>query len=168
MTIFQDDKGAKEVRHCHICSILGPSEHQEPKSLPLAKPGVHRRKGDILKYKGKGKEQVKAGGVPGQMSVTEVGGEGGKIYELKIEPDDLIDSEFGSKRTRLEEIEDGVKIKVEVEDDDDIQEIKLMPKSSEGHLTMPYPPPLASIATGQIVATSGVMSWLNFRSYFLR
>ena len=92
------------------------------------------------------------------MSVTEVGGDGGRIFELKVEAGDLIDSEFSSKRTRLEEIEDGVKIKVELEDDDDIQEVKLMPKSSEGHLTMPYPPPLASIATGQIVATSGELS----------
>ena len=130
----------------------------EPKSLPLAKPGVHRRKNDILKYK----EQKKPGSAAQQMTVTEVGGDGGKIVEFKVERDDLIDTEFTVKRTRVEEIEDGVKIKVEVEDDEDIQEVRLV-RPTDGHLTMPYPPPLASISTGQIVTSSGnLILWFSF------
>ena len=94
------------------------------------------------------------------MTVTEVGGEGGKIVEFKVEPDKLIDIEFSSKRTRLDD--DTVQIKIEVEDDEDIQEVRLQPQSTEGHLTMPYPPPLASIATGQIVGTSSSGEYFIF------
>ncbi len=48
--------------------------------------GVHRRKNDILKYE----RQKKSGSVPGQMTVTEIGGDGDKIVEFKVEPDDLV------------------------------------------------------------------------------
>jgi hypothetical protein len=150
----------KARRHCHVCALLGPSQHEEPKSLPLAKPGVHRRKNEILKYKLQQK-CVNGSNKSGKMTVTEVGGDGGKIVDFKVEPDELIDIEFSTKRTRLND--DSVQVKIEVEDDEDIQEVRLQPQSTEGHLTMPYPPPLASIATGQIVGTSGDFSQFYFK-----
>jgi hypothetical protein len=143
-----------------VCALLGPSQHEEPKSLPLAKPGVHRRKNEILKYKLQQK-CVNGSNKSGKMTVTEVGGDGGKIVDFKVEPDELIDIEFSTKRTRLND--DSVQVKIEVEDDEDIQEVRLQPQSTEGHLTMPYPPPLASIATGQIVGTSGDFSQFYFK-----
>jgi hypothetical protein len=143
-----------------VCALLGPSQHEEPKSLPLAKPGVHRRKNEILKYKLQQK-CVNGSNKSGKMTVTEVGGDGGKIFDFKVEPDELIDIEFSTKRTRLND--DSVQVKIEVEDDEDIQEVRLQPQSTEGHLTMPYPPPLASIATGQIVGTSGNFSQFYFK-----
>jgi hypothetical protein len=143
-----------------VCALLGPSQHEEPKSLPLAKPGVHRRKNEILKYKLQQK-CINGSNKSGKMTVTEVGGDGGKIVDFKVEPDELIDIEFSTKRTRLND--DSVQVKIEVEDDEDIQEVRLQPQSTEGHLTMPYPPPLASIATGQIVGTSGDFSQFYFK-----
>jgi hypothetical protein len=45
-----DDASKKS---CRICCVLNQSQQLKPKSLPLAKPGVHRRKNDILKYREK-------------------------------------------------------------------------------------------------------------------
>ena len=107
-----DEKSKKSrVRSCKACTLLSSSWNEEAKSLPLAKPGVHRRKNEILKYK-----QLKAivvrpnpaAGGNDPMTFAEIGGDGGKIVDFKVEPDDLIDIQFASKRLRLEDPANGV------------------------------------------------------------
>jgi hypothetical protein len=113
--IFQQVvEGMKKVRgrKCQTCSLLSLTfNHEEKKSLPLAKPGVHRRKNDILKYEQK---QSPKGYRPSEkddpMTFAEVGGEGGKIVEFKVDPQDLVESGFSAKRTKFDDGSETVQV----------------------------------------------------------
>jgi len=93
------------ARKCKACSLLSLAQnHEEAKSLPLAKPGVHRRKADILKYEQKNSPKgYRPGNKNDLMTFTEVGGEGGKIVEFKVDPQDLVESGFSAKRTKFDD-----------------------------------------------------------------
>ena len=105
-------EGMKKVRgrKCRTCSLLSLAQnHEDPKSLPLAKPGVHRRKNEILKYEQKNSPK---GYRPGDdpMTFAEVGGEGGKIVEFKVDPQDLVESGFSAKRTKFDDGSETVQV----------------------------------------------------------
>ena len=65
-----------------------------------------------MQKSGTGLRPNPGGGESDPMTFAEIGGEGGKIVDFKVEPDDLIDIQYSAKRLRLEdEATNGVQVR---------------------------------------------------------